>query len=383
MGRIHAERPERRDTNRPTSKRVYERQANREVPTVTGATANVTVRQARADDADAVAAFTSDTWSERGVGDYLADVFPRWVETDGPTQRTFVVDVDGTAVGTLQCVLLSDREAWAQGMRIDPAHRGEGLSMRLSRAAFRWARQQGATVCRNMVFSWNVAGLGQSRATGFDPETEFRFATPTPEETAEPAMDVGSDPDAAWTFWTDSDARTALAGLAMDFDESWAVSELTIDDLKLASEDDRLLTVADGGVRGFAVRAYTNTREVESDDAESDESDDTESDASNDAESDDTETEEATDDTETSGEERTQAVYAIGAWADASACESVIDAVRRDAASVDADEIRLFVPESVRWVSDVAAARTSVSEEPDFVMAADLTDPAIGADPRD
>lgn len=303
----------------------------------------IELRQAEAGDVDAVVSFTRDTWSDReGASDYMPETFPAWVETDGAAQRTFVLDVDdGTDVaGLLQCVLLSDREAWAQGMRINPDYRGEGLSPRLSRAAFRWAREQGASVCRNMVFSWNVAGLGQSRAVGFRPGTEFRYATPAPDSDAEPVMAVGDDPTDAWAFWTDSEARTALGGLAMDFEESWAVSELTRGDLQAAADDGRLLTVADGGTRGVAVRAYTDTR-----------------------------------DTETG--ERTRAVYAVGAWADAEACRALLAAVRRDAARAGADETRVFVPEGARWVSDVAAARSSVSDEPDFVMRADLTDPAV------
>ena len=300
---------------------------------------SIEVRQARAGDVDAVAAFTRDTWDDReNASDYMPTAFPQWVETDGPRQRTFVLDVDDgdDVAGLLQCVLLSDREAWAQGMRVNPAYRGEGLSPRLSRAAFRWAHERGAKVCRNMVFSWNVAGLGQSRAVGFGPATEFRYATPEPDAEADPAMAVGSDPDAAWTFWTDSDTRSALGGLAMDFSESWAVSALTDDELVRAADDGRLLTVSDGGTRGFAVRAYTSD-----------------------------------------SEEGRRAVYAVGAWADPAACRAVIDAVRRDAASVAADDVRLFVPEGVRWISDVAAARCPVSDEPDFVMAADLTDEAI------
>jgi len=37
------------------------------------------VREARADDYDAVVAFTRDTWSDRETGDYLPDVFHDWL----------------------------------------------------------------------------------------------------------------------------------------------------------------------------------------------------------------------------------------------------------------------------------------------------------------
>lgn len=306
---------------------------------------DVSVRQARAADLDAVAAFTRETWADRDSEDYIPRVFEQWVETDGPTQRTFVLDVnDGEDVaGVCQGTLLSDWEGWAQGMRVNPEYRGLGVSKKLSNAIFEWARDAGAVVVRNMVFSWNVAGLGQSRAVGFEPCAEFRFARPEPDADAEPALDIGADAAGAWSFWTGSDARTDLRGLAMDPEESWALSELTRERLAAAAEEDRLLTVADGGVVGFAVRAYTFERE-------------------NDA-----------------GETVTWALYAVGAWSTPEAARALYCAVARDAASVDAAETRVAIPESVRWVSDTAFARVPVADEPDFVMTADLTDPTVGS----
>ena len=304
----------------------------------------VTVRQARESDVDSVVAFTRDTWSDREeANDYLPETFPEWIETDGPTQHTLVAVVDGDPAGVLQCVLLSETEAWAQGMRVNPAYRGHGVSERLSRAAFQWAREQGAVVCRNMVFSWNVAGLGQSRSVGFDPATEFRYATPEPDADAEPELSVVADPDAAWSYWTDSDARTTLSGLALDAGESWAISELRRSDLRRAADEDGLFVVQDGGTRGFSLRAKTSERET--DDGRS-----------------------------------LRATYAVGAWESPTAAASVVDSVARDAGALGADVARIFVPETARTVSDLAAVRCPVSDEPDFVMRADLTDPAVGGE---
>ncbi len=307
-----------------------------------GTDEEVEIRQARESDVADVVAFTQDTWSDHdGASDYLPETFPEWISTDGPEQRTFVADLDGEAVGLLQCVLLTETEAWAQGMRVAPAHRGQGIADRLSRTALAWAREQGATVCRNMVFSWNVAGLGHSRDVGFDPGTEFRYAMPEPDADAEPSMDVVADPAAAWSFWTDSDARTALSGLALDFGESWAASELRRGDLRRAADEDALFVVQDGGTCGLSLRARTS--EWETDEGV-----------------------------------RKRATYAVGAWNSPAASEAVMAAVARDAAEIDADVVRVFVPEGVRWVSDLAAVRCPISDEPDFVMQADLTDPGVG-----
>ncbi len=294
------------------------------------------VRQARAADTDDVAAFTADTWSERGVGDYIPRVFEEWVETDGPDQRTLVYETDEGVVGLCQAVLLSDYEAWAQGMRVDPAHRGKGIGLALTDALFDWAVGGGATVCRNMVFSWNVAGLGQSRAAGFDPCTEFRWAHPDPDADADPDLAVGADRAAGWAFWTDSVARDHLHGLGLSTGESWALSAVTRDRLAWADDKTALLTVVEGDARALTYRTRTYEREDDE------------------------------------GIERMWAEYGVGAWSDAAAARALLDGVRRDAAAVGADRTRVLIPETVEHVSDVSTARVAVSDEPDFVMAADV-----------
>jgi GNAT superfamily N-acetyltransferase len=308
-----------------------------------------TVRQARPRDYEAVRAMTEDTWSDRGGSDYIPRIYNDWIAGDGDDQHTFLLDVEGReeVAGVLQTVLLSDHEAWMQGMRVDADYRGRGLSSRLQRRAFEWARDRGARVARNMVFSWNVAGLGGSRAAGFDPCTEFRWAQPEPDPDAEPALRVAegddADADAAWSFWSASEVRDHLRGLALDPDESWAVSELTRERLRTAADGGRLFVVADDGTRGFTYRNRTYERPTGDADGER-------------------------------SETERWAEYAVGAWdTAAAACRSLLSAVARDAADVGADRTRVLVPERVDFVSDVAAARTPVSDEPDFVMAADLT----------
>ena len=322
---------------------------------------DVTVREARLDDEADVVAFTADTWSDRDASDYIPRMFSEWVETDGPNQRTFVlvveddadgggteddcgaadVDDDGEVAGLCQGVLLSDYEAWAQGMRVHPEYRGLGISRLLTDAIFEWAKDRGATVVRNMVFSWNVAGLGQSRSAGFDPCTEFRYARPEPDGDIDPALSIGADAAGAWTFWGQSETRTHLRGLAMDDSESWALSELTPEKLQTAANEDRLFTVHDRGVRGFTYRDRTFERENED------------------------------------GEPEQWALYAVGAWDTPEAADSLFAAVKRDAAAVGVDNVRVMIPEGVKWISDVATARVPVASEPDFVMAADLTDPDL------
>lgn len=296
-------------------------------------TDEVAVRQARSEDRDAVLAFTQDTWDR--VGDYVPDVFDEWVASDGPTQRTFVATVDDDPVGLCQGVLLTDHEAWAQGMRVDPEYRGRQVSPNLTEAVYEWAAEQGATVCRNMVFSWNQAGLGQSRAMGFDPVCEFRWAEPTPDADADPDLDVVTDPAAAWTAFHGSDAYYELAGLGLDLEESWAVAEVTKD--RLVDAEATISVADDEEVRGTTYR--NRTFENESED----------------------------------GETEQWAEYGVGAWDDAEAFRSLAAAVARDAAAVGADRARMLIPETPWHVSDVAYARIDFSTEPDFVFERELT----------
>jgi len=191
----------------------------------------------------------------------------------------------------------------------------------------------------NMVFSWNVMGLGQSRAVGFEPATEFRFAEPEPDAAGVTATDfdplVDPDPNAAWAFWGDSDARDHLRGLALDADESWACAELTRERLRDAADEDRLLAVAgEDALAGFAVRTRVTEREANA---------------------------------------GRVATYGLAAWRDVDAAGALYDAIAADAAAVDADATRVLIPETVDHVSDTGANRVPVAAEPDFVMTADLT----------
>jgi GNAT superfamily N-acetyltransferase len=303
---------------------------------------SLTVRQATPGDREAVVAFTENTWPERG-GDYIPRVYDAWMESEGDDQRTLVLDAGAELAGICQGVMLSDHEAWAQAMRVNPDYRGRGVSPKLTYALFDWAAEQGATVCRNMVFSWNAAGLGQSRSVGFDPCTEFRWAHPTPEADASADTDrdyrTRADPNAAWTCFRRTDASRHLRGLTLDMGETWALSELTPAKLARAAEETAVLTLVDDEERARATSFRVRDYEREDED----------------------------------GETERWAEYGVGVWSDLDAARALFAAIARDAASIDADRTRVLIPETVAAVSDTAYARAGFSDEPDFVLEKDLT----------
>lgn len=284
-----------------------------------------TVRTARHDDYDDIVELTSDVWADRAMADYIPDVFRDWVDDDGADRKTLVVDVEGHAVGIAQAVILTETEAWFQGMRIDSDHRGKGFGSLLTDHLIEWAADAGASVGRSMVFSWNEAGLGQSLAAGFEAVTSFRWAHPDPADET-PEMTVGSDPAAAWRCWQESDGRDVLSGLALDSGESWALSTLTRDTL------DRLavLTVGDDEPQGMACRVRT---------------------------------------TEADGEQLAE--YAVGVWRDVDAAQALFTAIAADAATLGVDGTRVLIPETPRHVAQAAYAGGNIDERPDFVFEID------------
>lgn len=301
------------------------------------------VRNATPGDADAVIDFTRRIWTDRG-GDYLPHVYQDWIENDGDGQQTFVVDGgDDEIAGIVQAVMLSGHEAWFQGMRVNPDYRHEGVSAALNDASFDWAAERGATVGRIMVFSWNAAGLGTARAAGFDPGIEFRWAHPDPDPdalaTIDAAASVTGDVAAAWSHWHQSNACDILGGLALDRSETWALSELTLADLRDAAAETRIVAVQSGdgtSAMAFRVRDY----EREDDD----------------------------------WEPETWVEYGASAWDDVDALRTLYAAIAEDAAQLGADRTRVLIPESPRHVTDTAWTGVGISDEPKFVLERDLTD---------
>lgn len=114
-----------------------------------------TVRRARTEDHEAIAAFTEDTWEDWDAGDYIPEAFPEWVATDGPDQYTAVTVVDDDPVGLAQSRLLTGGEAWFQGLRVHSDHRGRGHALAMTRRLQEWSRERdGERVVDYAVAAW-------------------------------------------------------------------------------------------------------------------------------------------------------------------------------------------------------------------------------------
>jgi len=110
------------------------------------------IRPARAEDRDAVLAFTTATWS---WGDYLAEVWDSWLAEE---QGVLAVgEAAGRVVGVDKLTFLSPSEAFFQGLRIDPAVRGRGYAQAFQNYMLAEAARQGARTVRLITAHDNSA----------------------------------------------------------------------------------------------------------------------------------------------------------------------------------------------------------------------------------
>ncbi|MGZ3584831.1 MAG: N-acetyltransferase family protein [Ktedonobacterales bacterium] len=120
------------------------------------------VRPARAADREAVLAFCAHTWSG---GDYIEDVWDDWLHDE--RGALLVAVMQDRPIGLLHVALLSDDEAWLEGIRVDPAQRRRGVGRVLVSRALVAARDRGAKVARLFTDHDNIASQDLIAGFGF------------------------------------------------------------------------------------------------------------------------------------------------------------------------------------------------------------------------
>lgn len=144
------------------------------------------VRPARAEDREAVFAFCARTWGDDG--DYIPYVWDEWLaDMRGESALhgvVLVATLDGRPVGITHLRMLSDDEAWIEGVRVDPAERRTGVGRALIGHALKTAQGRGATVARFFTDETNVASQQLFARFGFVRVAQMiRYATPALDET--------------------------------------------------------------------------------------------------------------------------------------------------------------------------------------------------------
>lgn len=114
----------------------------------------IEVRPARAEDREAVLAFCASTWE---WGDYIERVWDGWL--GNPAGRLFVATKEQQPVGLVNVQMLTEKDAWLQGLRVAPEVRRQGVARMLNDAAVLEAMQRGADYIRLAVESTNERSI--------------------------------------------------------------------------------------------------------------------------------------------------------------------------------------------------------------------------------
>ncbi len=128
--------------------------------------AAITLRRAIPSDRDAVNEIC-------GAGDYLPDVFDKWVRDR--RGGLWVATIRDRAVGVAKLTLLGDREAWLHGLRVHPRYRRRGVARALLAHRLERASRIGARVARLDTSEDNAAVRRLMRRSGFRQVGRFTF----------------------------------------------------------------------------------------------------------------------------------------------------------------------------------------------------------------
>lgn len=172
---------------------------------------DITIRPAQPQDKAAVLAFCAHTWD---WGDYIPEVWDEWLaDTSG---KLLVAVLDGRPVAVEHMQMVAPNECWLEGMRVDPAARGQGISSRLNEQALREARQMGATVARLATRDDNVVAQRILEAGGFrQVGTYLHYSAPAEQLRGAPLPEVADQKDlpALLAFLDRSNVFPATGGL--------------------------------------------------------------------------------------------------------------------------------------------------------------------------
>jgi GNAT superfamily N-acetyltransferase len=215
--------------------------------------AEVEVRVARDEDKEAVLAFCKHTWENQP--DYIHLVWDKWL-TD-PTGRIFVAVVDSVPVAMIRVVLMSEHEAWWEGLRVDRRYRGKGLVGVLRCHMERFLQEAGISVSRNCVSSENtimngiMARRGRQKVGRYAPYK----ADPIDSSLSHLVQLSSDDFDSAWALVASSDFRTGGPCLYINRGAKW--QELTTQQLSDRLEAGLVWAIKQGHqVIAMAIQSY-------------------------------------------------------------------------------------------------------------------------------
>jgi len=127
------------------------------------------IRPATREDRDSIIAFCQNTFD---WGDYIEEVIDDWLDCGEGVLLTAVCE--GKPAGMARVAMITPREAWFEGLRVDREFRRLGVGSALTTACIQEARQRGAEIAMMAVDACNAASLRLSERAGFTCVARFK-----------------------------------------------------------------------------------------------------------------------------------------------------------------------------------------------------------------
>ncbi|MCK4315488.1 MAG: GNAT family N-acetyltransferase [Anaerolineae bacterium] len=186
----------------------------------------VRMRPAQAVDRPIVEALCARAWEGE---DYVPDVWDEWLAD--PHGQLVVAELESRVVGLAKLSRLADDEWWLEGLRVDPAHRRQGIACQLQAHLVEKARHVGHGTLRSGTHSLNDPVHRIAAHDGFRHIATYRFyrADPLPatlphSHTPTPVLLAEGDLLSAWALVSASPRYRAAGGLYETF---WKWENLT------------------------------------------------------------------------------------------------------------------------------------------------------------
>ncbi len=135
----------------------------------------IEIHEPREEDRSAILAFCAHTWE---WGDYIEQKWDEWLSD--PAGVLLAAFLEERPVGIVHIQMLTETEAWLEGMRVDPYYRQQGIARRLSEEAMAEAMRRGATIIRLLTDSTNEASMRLFEQARFQPVGTFALYTAPP-----------------------------------------------------------------------------------------------------------------------------------------------------------------------------------------------------------
>lgn len=197
------------------------------------------IRPAERRDAEAIASFTTDTFS---WGDYVAESFLEWL-AEPATHVAVATAHDDRPVALARVRMLGPQEGWLSAARVHPDYRRRGLGTALNDWCVDWVTSQGGSVVRLQIETWNEAAHRQVVGLGYRAvAAALNAMRPVSSAEMEPATNGGrrtraeerldraprAEAEGAYIAWSTSELARAGHGLFPL--EPWAWRRMTLDD---------------------------------------------------------------------------------------------------------------------------------------------------------